>query len=287
MLISILAMLTPTVEQSRHIGTTRITARGSDQLSYCAASTRNTSTTASVNAYIAVEPVCCCKSASSVHSDRMACGSLGSTSCSIASIAWPELTPGAGFRLIVADGYRLYRMIITGPLTSRILATDPNGTIAPALVPHPQSRQVVDLLAEVGLTLHIDLPGAPEPVEVVDVQRPQVDLQRVEQLGDRNPRQLGLVAVDVEVEPRRVGPKAREEPVKHLRVCRSSRFLDDAVGDRLDFVRPQVAAVLDDDLESAGGSQPVDRRRVEDVDQPVPDLLLELVLKLRGDYRAR
>ena len=35
----------PVTEQSRHIGTTRITASGSDQLSYCAASTRNTNTT--------------------------------------------------------------------------------------------------------------------------------------------------------------------------------------------------------------------------------------------------
>ena len=38
---------TPTTEQSRHIGTTRITASGSDQLSYSAASARKTHTTAS------------------------------------------------------------------------------------------------------------------------------------------------------------------------------------------------------------------------------------------------
>src|SRR5580658_6028269 len=124
-------MFTPTVEHNRHIGTTRMTASGSDQLSYCAASTRNTSTTARVNAYIAVEPVCCCKSASSVHSERMACGKEDSVSCSIALIAWPELTPGAALRLIVADGYRLYRMSMTGPLTSRIFATEPRGTMPP------------------------------------------------------------------------------------------------------------------------------------------------------------
>ncbi len=46
------------MEQSKHIGTTRITARGSDQLSYCAASTRNTSTTARRKTSIAVFPVC-------------------------------------------------------------------------------------------------------------------------------------------------------------------------------------------------------------------------------------
>ena len=61
MLMSIWAMFTPAIEQSRHIGTTRITASGSDQLSYWAASTRNTSTTASMKANMAVLPVCSCK----------------------------------------------------------------------------------------------------------------------------------------------------------------------------------------------------------------------------------
>ena len=45
---------------SRHIGTTRMTASGSDQLSYCAASTRNTITTASAKTYMAVLPALIC-----------------------------------------------------------------------------------------------------------------------------------------------------------------------------------------------------------------------------------
>ena len=105
-------------------------------------------------------------------------------------------------------------MIITGPLTSRTEATLPSGTIPPLLVAHLQPRQVVDLLAEVGVALDVDLPGAAEPVEVVDVQRAQVDLQRVEQLGDRDAHQLGLVAVDVQVQPGRVGPEAGEEALQ-------------------------------------------------------------------------
>ena len=68
-------MSTPTVEHSRHIGTTRMTARGSDQLSYWAASTRKTSTTARANANIAVLPVWSCSKASSVQTDRIDCGS--------------------------------------------------------------------------------------------------------------------------------------------------------------------------------------------------------------------
>ncbi len=51
------ATSTPAIEQSRHMGTTRITASGSDQLSYCAAKTRNTRTTARTNTQMAVLPV--------------------------------------------------------------------------------------------------------------------------------------------------------------------------------------------------------------------------------------
>ena len=77
-------------------------------------------------------------------------------------------------------------MIITGPLTSRIWASVPSGTMPPRSLRTRRPRQVVDLLAEVGVALDVDLPGAAEPVEVVDVERAEVDLQRVEQLGDRD-----------------------------------------------------------------------------------------------------
>ena len=68
MFTSMRASATPAIENSRHMGTTRITASGNDQLSYWAASTRNTSTTASMNTSMAVLPVCSCSKASSVHS---------------------------------------------------------------------------------------------------------------------------------------------------------------------------------------------------------------------------
>jgi hypothetical protein len=52
---------TPPTEQSRHSGTTRITASGIDQLSYSAARARNTNTTASPKTYIAVLPALICR----------------------------------------------------------------------------------------------------------------------------------------------------------------------------------------------------------------------------------
>ena len=56
MLTSIAARATPASALDRHIGTTRITAKGSDQLSYRPASTKNTSTTPSANA---LKGFCC------------------------------------------------------------------------------------------------------------------------------------------------------------------------------------------------------------------------------------
>ena len=56
MLLSPWVSHTPVMADRRPIGTIRMTASGSDQLSYCAASTRNTSTTQSGNTKIAVLP---------------------------------------------------------------------------------------------------------------------------------------------------------------------------------------------------------------------------------------
>ena len=56
------------MEAMRHIGTIRMTASGSVRLSYWAASTRNTNTTASTKANTAVLPARCCWKASVVHS---------------------------------------------------------------------------------------------------------------------------------------------------------------------------------------------------------------------------
>ena len=49
---------TPTTALSRHIGTTRMIASGIDQLSYWAASTRKTITTAKPKTIMAVLPAC-------------------------------------------------------------------------------------------------------------------------------------------------------------------------------------------------------------------------------------
>src|SRR5262245_27244083 len=107
MFTSMCAMVTAAIEHNRHIGTTRITANGSDQLSYWAASTRNTSTTANSKTPKAVLPVCNCNNPNSVHSCRIDHSGCSTTISSISSIAWPELTPGPGVNVIGAAGYML------------------------------------------------------------------------------------------------------------------------------------------------------------------------------------
>ncbi len=95
-----------------------------------------------------------------------------------------------------------------------------------AVVADLELLEVVDLLAVAGVGLHVDLPGAAEAVEVVDVQRAQVDLQRDEDLGHRHALDLGLGAVDVEEQPGGVGAEAAEQarPARGSRPASSTIF---------------------------------------------------------------
>ena len=57
--------------------------------------------------------------------------------------------------------------------------------------------------------------------------------------------------------------------------------------DGLERRQAGVAAILDHDLEAAGGAQPVDRRGAEDIDFAVADFVLEKLLQLVGDHVGR
>ena len=59
--------------------------------------------------------------------------------------------------------------------------------------------------------LDIDLPGAAEQVEVVDVEPAERRLQRIEDVGDLDAQHLRLVAVDIETDLRRVGGEGAED----------------------------------------------------------------------------
>ena len=78
---------TPATEHSRHIGTTRMTASGSDQLSYRADSARKTASTASANTTTVVLPSRICRKINSVHSVPIERGSVSLASAFISAMA--------------------------------------------------------------------------------------------------------------------------------------------------------------------------------------------------------
>ena len=123
-----------------------------------------------------------------------------------------------------------------------------------------------------------------ELVEVVDVVRAQVDLQRVEELADRHAQGHALGPVDVEVQPGRVGPGAVEEALEPRRLVAP---LDDLIADPLQVLQAEIAAILDDELEAAGRAQAVDRRRSERRDDRSAHLALTAFLQLRGNGVGR
>ena len=146
--------------------------------------------------------------------------------------AWRRVEVHAGRRVeVVADDHH-------GSADVPNLGERAQGHHAAPFATDPQAREVVDLLAEVGIALHIDLPGAAEPVEVVDVERAEIDLQRVEEFSDRYTQQLCLLAVDIQVEPGRIGAEAGEKPLQPgiAIPCRHH-----VVGDGFELLCPQVA----------------------------------------------
>ena len=72
-----------------------------------------------------------------------------------------------------------------------------------------QQIDVVDLVAEIALGLDVDLPVAAEGVETVDVERAEIDLQRLIHVVQRYSQRGDLGPVDVQVELRRGGAELR------------------------------------------------------------------------------
>ena len=104
--------------------------------------------------------------------------------------------------LTAAESRLLYRITNTGPAESRTRITEPSGTIWPVAVANLQQLQALDVLAELALGLHVHLPDAAELVELVDVDRAHVGVERREDVAQRDAHLLHRVAVDVEIQLR-------------------------------------------------------------------------------------
>src|SRR5437868_9176398 len=99
----------PIMADKTHMGTIRMIAKGSDQLSYCAARTRKTNSTDSGKMKGLMGSLAASNSwkVSSVHSKSMDDGSSVFFSDSMMRMASPELVPGLVAPLISAEGYML------------------------------------------------------------------------------------------------------------------------------------------------------------------------------------
>ena len=109
---------------------------------------------------------------------------------------------GGGIAVVAADH--------AGPELCSSVTNEPSGTIAPEALrtfsfrmSSGSSRNDMSLCGR-------DLEGAAEAVEVVDVQRAEVDLHRLEQVRELHALRLRLVAVDVGAHLRRADLEARE-----------------------------------------------------------------------------
>ena len=128
------------------------------------------------------------------------------------------------------------------------------------------SRSMTEVLVGLGA----DLIHAPEEVEIVDVGRAEIDLQRVEHVRQRHVQHARLGAVDLEVDLRRVGAEGREHPGE-VRVL--VRALNQVGRGGKDLAQPDAAAILELHLEAAGVADPAHRRRRHDDDEGLLDCL--------------
>ena len=147
-----------------------------------------------------------------------------------------------------------------------------------------QLPQILDLLPEILLGLHVHLPGAAEQVEIVHVQRAQIHLQRVKHFAHRNAAGLGGRSIDVQKQPGRVGAEAGEQIAQARRL---RPVVDDLVGHALQRFQSGISPILDHDFESAGVAQAFQRRRTEHVHHAVANLPLQLRLQIRRDRVGR
>ena len=115
-------------------------------------------------------------------------------------------------------------------------------------------------LAEILFRLQHDLVGAPEQIEVVDLEAAQVDLQALEDVVDRDVQGADLVAVDVQLDLRNRGAVAGVD-AGELRTL--GHGLHDLVFRRGQLLRRPADLVLQFEDESRGVAETVDGRRRE------------------------
>src|SRR5690349_371565 len=123
--------------------------------------------------------------------------------------------------------------------------------------------EVGGTLAELYIGLNVYLPGPAEEVKVVDVERTEVDLQRVDDVAHGKAHRLRRVSVDVQIQPGCIGTKAGEDVAK-LPFLIGAR--NQVAASRFEFARAGCHRILDDQLEAARVAEAIHWRRPQDGD---------------------
>jgi hypothetical protein len=124
---------------------------------------------------------------------------------------------------------------------------------------HAQAVDIVLGQAEALVGLGAHLVDAAEGIVVVDEGRAEIDLQGLEDIGDRHVEDLGLLPVDIEEDLRRAGGEGGEHARQLLVLPRRAHQL---VGGGQHAADVAAGAVLDLQLEAAGiADAPHGRRR--------------------------
>ncbi len=97
-----------------------------------------------------------------------------------------------------------------------MLTTLSSGIISLVVGAHIELADVARLAAEVLVGLHVHAISAVVEVEIVDIGRTHVDLQRVGDLLDRHLQAARLGAIDLHHELRIVGGEGAEQPAQVL-----------------------------------------------------------------------
>ena len=116
--------------------------------------------------------------------------------------------------MMSAELYRSYRWMRSGPTMSFSSETAPSGTIWPASIARLEAGHLRGGGAERGIGLRHHVPGAAEIVEIVDIKPAEINLQRLENVGDGDVLLLGFDAVHVDVNLRDAGAEGGEQPAQ-------------------------------------------------------------------------
>ena len=94
---------------------------------------------------------------------------------------------------------------------SRKVATAPSGTMLAGVAARLAVADVADVLAEGAVGLRRHPVGAAEKIEVVDIGRAEIDLERLEHAVGGHAEHLGAHAVDIGVDLGRARVEERED----------------------------------------------------------------------------